>query len=200
MPRAFEQSQRLRDRLLGVLEPVQKEKGECLNCERAAKVGKIAQRAVKCARATKLCLGGNCSGRIDPKLSQPSAQHGLLLRRCGAVNEGGCRTQPPLSFHTQPAVSRRHFHSQFFFQGMKELEIVCVQILECPCVIELKRLGFNHQAGFCKALRISSILRRSKEGFPKPNKVWESTAKNRALCNNAAFICTRTPLPRWSVL
>src|ERR1700689_663131 len=77
----------------------------------------------------------------------------------------------PLPFHAQPPVSSRDFDCQFFLQCLQKLKIVRVQILECPCVIELKRLGFYHQARICKALRFSSNSQISKEGFPDLNKL-----------------------------
>jgi len=101
MPRGLEQSQRFHDRVLRFLEPVQKEKGECLNGERAAEAGKIAQRAVQCACAVKLRFGGNNGRCVYPQFSQPATQLGLQLRRSADVKAGGCRAQPPLAFHTQ---------------------------------------------------------------------------------------------------
>jgi hypothetical protein len=49
-----------------------------------------------------------------------------------------------LPLDAQPSIPGGHLNSQLFLQCLQEFEIVGVEILKRPCVVELKRLGFNH--------------------------------------------------------
>jgi hypothetical protein len=52
-----------------------------------------------------------------------------------------------LPFQAQPSIPSRHFHRQSFLQRLQKLEVIGVQVLERPRVVELKSLGFKHRAG-----------------------------------------------------